>query len=276
MLRRWNSHVYTANRLKGDKPAVTSHFANAIRKYGKDAFEHEVLEVCHSVEAANAAERCWIEKLDSTNPEKGFNLMRGGSHTPHHVRNPWDRPEYRAKKAGQSKKIWSDPVRRLRASAIMKEVWERPEFRERIETALKGIPLTPEHRVKVSASMRGNVVPLKVRQKISGSQKGRPRNPDSIAKSAASRKGIKFSDEHRANIGNAQRGRKHSPEHVAAVSKALRSRPRTTRCKHGHSLEDAYFYGGRRFCRMCQKQRSAEYHERKKRCGAAVSTSGVK
>jgi len=46
---------------------------------------------------ANLAEECWIEFYDTRNPEKGFNLIRGGSHTPHSVKNSWDRPEYREK-----------------------------------------------------------------------------------------------------------------------------------------------------------------------------------
>ena len=80
--KRWNQHVYTASKLakKG-----WSHFANAIRKYGKDAFDHEVLEVCDTLDEANAAEEKWIEHFDSRNPEKGFNLKRGGDHLPHPV-----------------------------------------------------------------------------------------------------------------------------------------------------------------------------------------------
>ena len=53
MMKRWNSHIYTANHVKNGKLAATGHFPNAIRKYGKDAFSHEVLEVCSTLEEAN-------------------------------------------------------------------------------------------------------------------------------------------------------------------------------------------------------------------------------
>lgn len=36
-----------------------------------------------------------------------------------------------------------------------------------------------------------------------------------------------------------------------------------THCVHGHSLEDAYPYNGRRACRECGKRRSREYRKRK-------------
>ena len=92
MLARWNGHVNLAKRSNGKR----SHFAAAIRKYGKDAFSHEVLEVCYDLEVANLAEECWIEFYETRNPAKGFNLMRGGAHTPNPNRkNPWDDPEFR-------------------------------------------------------------------------------------------------------------------------------------------------------------------------------------
>jgi hypothetical protein len=94
MLQRWNQHVYTSEAVS---KRGWSHFANAIRKYGKDAFSHKVLETCDTLEAANAAEERWIEELGTRDPEKGFNVMKGGAHTPHPVRNPWDRPEFRVR-----------------------------------------------------------------------------------------------------------------------------------------------------------------------------------
>jgi group I intron endonuclease len=73
MERRWSQHLTQSKILK-------THFANAIRKYGLEAFSHEILEVCHDQEVAELAERSWIELFDSTNPEKGFNLAKGGDH----------------------------------------------------------------------------------------------------------------------------------------------------------------------------------------------------
>jgi group I intron endonuclease len=97
MMRRWNRHVYSANRLGKDFRS-TYYFANAIRKYGKDAFYHEVLETCEDLDVANLAEKSWIEFYETTDREKGFNLNDGGGSRPHrNRRNPWKDPIYRAK-----------------------------------------------------------------------------------------------------------------------------------------------------------------------------------
>jgi group I intron endonuclease len=73
LAHRWRHHVYCAITRK-----EKTHFANAIRKYGRNSFTHEVLEVCASREVAEVAEVSWIEFFDSTDPKKGFNLTRGG------------------------------------------------------------------------------------------------------------------------------------------------------------------------------------------------------
>ena len=50
MMRRWNQHVLKS-RTCTTKAKI--YFCNAIRKYGKDAFSHKVLEVCHHIDDAN-------------------------------------------------------------------------------------------------------------------------------------------------------------------------------------------------------------------------------
>ena len=52
MMKRWNRHIYSTRKTK-NQLVFTSRFVNAIRKYGKDAFSHKVLEVCHHIDDAN-------------------------------------------------------------------------------------------------------------------------------------------------------------------------------------------------------------------------------
>jgi GIY-YIG catalytic domain len=108
MLSRWVKHVYQANKAD---PKRRSHFSNAIAHHGKDAFSHEVLETCETLEDANAAEERWIEELGTRNLEKGFNLMKGGGSQPHPLRkNPWNDPSYREKCMDASRRRAADPV----------------------------------------------------------------------------------------------------------------------------------------------------------------------
>jgi group I intron endonuclease len=69
--RRFTSHVCDANH------GSTSIIHNAIRKYGKAAFEIELLEECQSFEDLDAAERKWISELNTLTPN-GYNIEAGG------------------------------------------------------------------------------------------------------------------------------------------------------------------------------------------------------
>lgn len=149
--QRWNRHVYSAKRGKGS-PGF-SHFANAIRKYGKDAFSHEVLEVCHSLEEANGREQYWIDLYDTRNPLRGFNLAPGGAHVPHSTRNPWNRPEYRERVSASIKARWKDPKIRAQNIAASTAALRSPEVRVRCAEVQRGKILTQEHREKISANM---------------------------------------------------------------------------------------------------------------------------
>lgn len=144
MLQRWNRHVYSASRSKG-----RSHFANAIKKYGKDAFSHRVLEVCDSLEAANAAEKRLIEELGTRDPLKGFNLMEGGGSQPHPLRkNPWDDPIYRKNCTRSIRTRMSSPEVRLSSSVVSKEVHSRPEVQTKLSEASIRMWSDPNYRRK--------------------------------------------------------------------------------------------------------------------------------
>ena len=56
----------------------STHFKNAIDKYGWDAFDHEVLNVCNSREEAYKLEEQYISQFNTTNENFGFNLQTGG------------------------------------------------------------------------------------------------------------------------------------------------------------------------------------------------------
>jgi group I intron endonuclease len=55
------------------------YFYSAIKKYGWDNFEHEIIKSNLSSKEANDLETDLIRKLDSMNPSKGYNLVEGGA-----------------------------------------------------------------------------------------------------------------------------------------------------------------------------------------------------
>ncbi len=130
LLQRWNQHLYKSKR------PCKSHFWNAICKYGRDAFAHEILQdEILSLEEANMREAYWINHFDTRNPEKGFNLMPGGIvHNSATKHNPWDRPEYRAKSTpGLIARTHTPQSRANNKTAV-----QSAEVRGKISTVFKG------------------------------------------------------------------------------------------------------------------------------------------
>ena len=191
--QRWNRHVFEALHVKDGY----GHFHNAIRKYGKDAFSHEVLEKCYSLEVANLAEECWIELLCTRDPEFGFNLSRGGAHTPHPVKNPWDRPEFRAKAEINLQKMIA-AGRTPEARAASKAACQTPESRTKVSAAALVSMNSPETIAKrqvfqqdpaylnqIADSLRATLSDPQARARMSESSKSSA-TPEVVAKRSAS------------------------------------------------------------------------------------------
>ena len=71
--QRWGGHVHAAY-TKSHKD-YTCPLHNAIRKYGEDAFEKSIIEICN-IEELNEREKYWIQYYDSYN--NGYNAALGG------------------------------------------------------------------------------------------------------------------------------------------------------------------------------------------------------
>jgi hypothetical protein len=235
MMQRWKDHIHAS---KHPREGERRYFLNAIRKYGSEAFSHEILEVCNSLEEANLAEYKWIEHFNTRKPKLGFNLDKGGSHTPHPFNNPWNRSEYRAKclqtnkqnqiKATQAsviKKTQSDPAVRARLSTKLKIVMNTPEIRANALAAAalrRNIPLSPEHRAKIKAASRCQEPEVQTR--ISVATREAMHRPEVREKTLKNLRAKMATPEHRAKMSEIQRGRKQSPEHVAKVAAANKTR----------------------------------------------------
>src|SRR5438309_11361208 len=77
LANRIASHVREAHYGRRSK----SVFHNALRKYGLDNFETEVLETCDTIDQLNDKERHWIASLKTISPN-GYNIEPGGRHFP--------------------------------------------------------------------------------------------------------------------------------------------------------------------------------------------------
>lgn len=72
---RWTAH--RCRPFNENSNQYNSSLYKAIRKYGIENFQFEVLEECLKSEL-NDKEKYYISLFDSTNPKKGYNLTTGG------------------------------------------------------------------------------------------------------------------------------------------------------------------------------------------------------
>lgn len=105
-------------------------FYNAIKKYGWDNFQHEILEDYVSIENVNEREKYWISLYKSNNRDYGYNIEDGG----------------------HAHRSFSEATRK------------------KISEALKGRPKSEEHKQKLRESNLGYHHTLEARQKMSKSR----------------------------------------------------------------------------------------------------------
>ena len=101
----------------------------AIKKYGKENFSKEILTIAISQSEADVLEKYYIKKYDSTNTEKGYNILAGGQgsgrvenqvpwnkgkHTGQHASSCWEKghtPWNKGKKLGPHTEEWKEKAR---------------------------------------------------------------------------------------------------------------------------------------------------------------------
>jgi len=104
----------------------------SIKKYGKENFIKETLEVCSTYDEMAEREIYWIRKLDARNLDIGYNLAEGG-------------------KGGCLGCKFSDEHKRKIGEALKGHVGSNPspEARKKISEGNKGKIVTEEHRDKL-------------------------------------------------------------------------------------------------------------------------------
>lgn len=254
MERRWSQHVSQSKKRDGG----WSYFANAIRKYGPDAFSHEVLEVCHSLEEANEAEEAWINSFSTCDPKFGFNVAKGGSHTPHPIKNPWDRPGYREKLCNAIKQKWEDPE--FRASLMS------PESVAKRSAKIKESHARPEVKEKISSGSRAGMTP-EARQKISDARSGRKLSPETCAKISAASTAAQSSPEYKEMVSSRSKTQWQDPNFRKKHSESNKSSDPSVRAKIAASMLKSRRSGSSKFFGVC-------YHKTYGKWVASISANG--
>lgn len=196
----------------------------AIDKYGWDNVSKEILADQLSEDQAKSMEIELIARYDTTNPDNGYNLSKGGNSCCGYVVSD----ETRAK--------LSDYAKHKRS----------PEHIKRISEALKGRQFTADHRKKISEGRRGKLHTAEAKSKISyasahrseqakenhrNSLIGRPVSEATRVKISEAQKGVPKPDWLKEKFRQAALHR--SPE---TLEKQARSRSKPIVCATSHTL----------------------------------------
>ncbi len=253
MLKRWNRHIYDA--LRG--LYRTNHFHNSIRRYGKDSFSHEVLEVCDTLAAANAAEERWISHFDSTNQEKGFNIKKGGAHTPHPVANHYrSDPAYLESQRLAAERRWKDPEYRTQTLAATQEAVRSPEVRKNIAAGVSALWQDLDYRASQTEALKARAADPVIRQKLRDNWD----DPDFRERCSSGPRAFVAAQ---AAKTRCVRGHEYTPENTVLAPGGhrecktcnyARKKAARTACPKGHPYEEGNVLlssSGRRMCAVC-------------------------
>jgi group I intron endonuclease len=166
--KRWALHQRCARSPR--TPAYKTVFSKAIRKYGADVFEHQILSVAGSQAELDNLEKIWIILLQTKVPN-GYNLADGGNAAAGHIVTPevrarlsakqianWANPEYRAAHSGaRAYHFRRAPSAETIAKRVAKMIGRKASAEEIAKRVAKttGMKRSPEICAKFSASHLG-------------------------------------------------------------------------------------------------------------------------
>lgn len=144
LAKRWTSHVC-------DSARYTWPLSNAIRKWGADAWDMEVLQTCETAAELKAAERYWIAKLGThVSTGDGYNVSLGGDGT---FGVPCsEQRRARCREVNLGKRMSAETRAKIRAANLGKR--STPESREKASAALRGRRKAPATIAKRLATLR--------------------------------------------------------------------------------------------------------------------------
>jgi len=163
-----NGKKYIGMDINNDSNYLGSgiNIKKAIKKYGKENFKKEILEICENKEELIIKEKKWINHFDVANSKNFYNVHEGGI-------------------GGDIKKFMDDEKI---------EKWKK-NISESKKGINKGKPLSEKNKKGISEGLKkyyenGGKAPFE----------GKNRNEETKLKISQSNKGKKFSDEHIENL----------------------------------------------------------------------------
>lgn len=220
----------TYGHIHDIKKGSNSYFHNAIRKYGLESFQWNVLYRSNNENDLLEMEKEFI-KLSNTMAPNGYNISLGGKGSVgyHHS----DEAKAKIRKAAQGKKHSKESIDKMRKAKIGKVI--SLEAKMKISQALKGRKLSEETKRKIGKAGIGRKPSEETRVKLHNAQLGNTKGlgrkhrhtEESKAKMSLAQKGKEISKETRAKISNALIGHKISEETKAKIGVSNKGKKRS-------------------------------------------------
>jgi group I intron endonuclease len=174
-----NGKIYVG-QSKYDNPTYLGsgiYIIQAVKKYGKENFKREIIEVCENQKLTDEREKFWIKELKAREKNIGYNVASGGS-------------SY----------IMNEEIAKKISKILKGKYVGENSFR-------KGIRLTEDHKKCISEANSGRILTGETKKKMSDSKKGIVFSMESRKKMSDSHKLKKLSDDHKINISKGLMGR---------------------------------------------------------------------
>lgn len=189
---RWNN----GNGYRSNK-----YFTRAIKKYGWENFNHEILFEGLTKKQAGEMEQHLIEKYDCIMP-KGYNKSKGGEYGFSGVHHSVEARQKISEANKGTNSPWygkhlSDETRRKISEVKKRAFLNNPDLRRKIGEANKGRP----------SARKDTHLSSETRQKISESKKGSHHSPETRQKISEAHKGAHLSDETRKKMSESMKGK---------------------------------------------------------------------
>jgi group I intron endonuclease len=181
-----------------------TYLLRAIKKYGRNNFKREVLEICSAATVCKR-EIFWIKKLDARNKKVGYNISIGGDGR------------------GSGFKHSAATIKKIAKAHI--GLWHTEAAKRKISMAKKGAGLgghlSEETRRKLSAINTGKHHSKETRLLMSLQRTGRRASVETKLLMSNIRMGKKLSEETKRKISIAHLGMHPSKEAVAKMAASL-------------------------------------------------------
>ena len=190
----------------GSNYDTTPHFFSSIQKYGWDNFEHEIIANNLTMQEALDMEAKLIATFDTTNQNKGYNLVPFGVGTSGYKHT--DESKRKMSEAKKGQKPWNygvSPTEETLKKLSESHMGYKPsdEQKRKIGDASKLWWSNPKNRESMSGinnSRYGVKLSEETKKKMSESQKGRDVPLETIVKAANARIGLTLSEETKQKI----------------------------------------------------------------------------